>query len=50
MHRSQFHAAVGNGAGLVNDDNIDVAGVFEDLASLDDDPKLRTPAGTHHDA
>ena len=48
-HVDQFHAALGDRAGLVQDQGVDPAAVLEDLATLDDDAQLGAPAGAHHD-
>ena len=39
------HAAGGDGAGLVEDDGVDLAGRLEDLRALDEDAELRAAAG-----
>ena len=41
----ECHAAGGDGAGLVEDDGVDLAGRLEDLGSLDEDPELGAAAG-----
>jgi hypothetical protein len=45
---AQGHVPGGHGAGLVQDDGVDPAGVLEDLRALDQDAELRAAAGADH--
>src|SRR5439155_24205300 len=47
--RDEPHPPLGERPGLVEDDDIDVLGSLEDLASADDDAELRAATRTHHD-
>ena len=44
-HVDERHAAGGDGAGLVEDDGVDLPGRLEDLGALDEDAELRAAAG-----
>ena len=45
-HVDEGHAAGGDGAGLVEDDGVDLPGRLEDLGALDEDAELRAAAGS----
>ncbi len=49
VHGEQRHAAGGDGAGLVEDDGVDLAGGLQDLRALDEDAELRAPPGADHE-
>ena len=43
------HLAGGHGAGLVEHDGVDGAGLLQHLRSTDQDSQLRAPAGAHQE-
>ncbi len=47
-HVGHGHLALGQGAGLVQDDRIQPAGALEHVAALNQNPELRASAGPHH--